>query len=752
MKRFGDPARLALLLATVAAAPMALCAPAMAQDADEEIIVTARRTAESLQDVPASVSAFSEGRLEEIGATDATGLQGAVPNLNIVQGRGSANATNITIRGIGQPDALQTFDPAVGFYVDDVYYSRIRGTQMEVFDVERVEVLRGPQGTLYGRNTIGGAFKLVTRRPSEDPHGLFQVTVGDYGQLEGRVAASGPIAEGLAGGVTVFGAGRDGYVTNPTTGEEYNNRESFGGRVQLAWDASPTFSVDFSADIADESSALQMGQATTSLTNLLGVVILPISDPAPEYEFEAAATPSLPNSTELTHWGTSLRASWEISPSLTLRSITAYRDLAYDDYIDIDATALEIGDVFVGVNQDQFSQEFQALYEQGAWNVVAGVYYLREDVRSHQEAYADDLVNGVVLFATPLTSFLRTIDDDLQTTSMAVFANATYAVNDRLNISGGIRYTEEEKEYERSTSTFYNAPAFNATFGFEIEESWDDVSPMLSADYQLTDNVMIYGRAARGFLSGGFNGRANNPGEQAPYDPEVSTSYEIGTRTDWLDGRLLANFTIFHTLFEDFQARVSGTVTDPGTGLPSPELTVINAGELELSGAELELNYSPIENLRLDTQIGYLDASYGEFDDARFPGGSRAFQTPAFSPEWTARFGGSYEWTLGGDSSLTLAGSARFRSETALAVDNTFVVGGVGTTTPVESLFQDDYWLYDASLTWRANDIVSVALQGRNLSDEVYKTDGQEFSSVGNIRTVYYGAPQTWSVVFTARY
>ena len=751
MKRFGDTARQALLFATVCAAPFALCAPAMAQDADEEIIVTARRTAESLQDVPASVSAFSEAALERLNATDSTGLQGAVPNLNIVQGRGSSNATNIYIRGVGQPDALQTFDPAVGFYVDDVYYSRIRGTQMEMFDIERVEVLRGPQGTLYGRNTVGGAVKIVTRRPGDETRALAQFTVGDYGQMEGRLVGSTPLSENFSIGGALFGAVRDGYVTNPTTGEEYNDRNSFGARVQAAWDVTPTFSVDISADTASESTALTMGQAQTSLTNLLGVVIRPIPS-EPEYNFEAEATPGLPNSSELDHSGVSLRASWQITPEWALRSITAFRDLDYDDYIDIDATDLEIGDVFVGVRQNQLSQEFQAIYESDRLTFIGGLFYLAEDVGSHQEAYADDLVNGVVLFGTPLTSFTRTIDDNLQTRSFAAFANATFAVTDRLNISGGVRYTEEEKEYIRTTSTFYNAPAFNATFGFEIEESWDDVSPMLSADYELTDNMMIYVRGSRGFQSGGFNGRANNPGEQAPYDPQVATSYEAGLRSDWMEGRLRANVTVFHNTFEDFQARVSGTVIDPGTGLPSPELTVINAGELEMNGAELELNFNPFQALSLDAQVGYLDAQYNEFDDVRFPGGSRAFQTPAFSPEWTARFGGVYTLDLGSAGDVLLGASARYRSEMALAVDNTFIVGAVGTTTEVPGLFQDDYWLYDASITYRPNDTLSVALIGRNLGDEVYKTEGQDFSSVGNIRTVYYGAPQTWSLVFTARY
>jgi iron complex outermembrane receptor protein len=325
-------------------------------------------------------------------------------------------------------------------------------------------------------------------------------------------------------------------------------------------------------------------------------------------------------------------------------------------------------------------------------------------------------------------------------------------VTDRFNISGGLRYTEEEKDYRRSTSTFYNAPAFNSTFAFQIDDTWDDLSPMISADYELTDDIMIYARAARGFQSGGFNGRANNPGEQAPYDPQVATSYEAGVRSDWMDGRLRANFTVFHNTFEDFQARVSGTVIDPGTGLPSPELTVINAGELEMNGAELELNFNPISALSLDAQIGYLDAQYNEFADVRFPGGSRAFQTPAFSPEWTARFGGAYTLDLGGAGDVVLGASARYRSEMALAVDNTFIIGAVGTTTEVPGLFQDSYWLYDASITYRPNDVLSIGLIGRNLGDEVYKTEGQEFSSVGNIRTAYYGAPQTWSLVFTARY
>jgi len=278
--------------------------------AEEEIVVTARRTEESLQDVPGAVSAFSAATLERIGATDPTGLQGAVPNLNLVQGRGSSNATNIYIRGVGQPDALQSFDPAIGFYVDDVYYSRIRGTQLDLFDIERIEVLRGPQGTLYGKNTIGGAVRVITQRPSQDPHGLFQVTIGDYGLMEARLAGSGPVSDTLAIGGALFGTTRDGYVTNPINGEEYNDRNAWAGRVQMVWDPTNRFNFYLAADYADEDNAMVLGQPTNNLFNFSGVQIYTAPTPLPTYDFTGTRSDWLDNSTRLTHWGASATATF----------------------------------------------------------------------------------------------------------------------------------------------------------------------------------------------------------------------------------------------------------------------------------------------------------------------------------------------------------------------------------------------------------------------------------------------------------
>jgi iron complex outermembrane recepter protein len=748
LRTFGAVAVLASVSPLAFMTPAALAQEEAASANREVIVVTARRTEESLQDVPGAVSAFSEAALERIDVTDSTGLQGAVPNLNIVQGRGSSNATNIYIRGVGQPDALQTFDPAVGFYVDDVYFSRIRGTQLDLFDIERIEVLRGPQGTLYGKNTIGGALRVITRRPDQETRGQFQVGLGNYSLWEARASVSGGLAENLAGSVALFGTGRDGFVTNPNTGEEYNDRNASAARVALAWDAAPGFTVDWNADWSRENNALTMGQPINTLTTLFGVPILPVPSPVPAYDFTGVATPGLPNSTEMTHWGTALTINWELSDNLNLRSITAYRELEYDDYIDIDATALETGDVLVAVDQDQISQEFQLNYETDRLTVVSGLFYMLENITSHQEAYADDLLTGPGGF-----TFLRTIDDDLETRSWALYVNATYNFTDRLSMTAGVRYTDEQKDYFRTTSTFSSFPGLTVdpSLAFTIEDSWTNTSPMVSLDYRASDNVLLYGRVSQGFKSGGFNGRANNPGEQAPYDPETVTSYEFGVKTDWLDNTLRANFTVFYNDYEDFQARVSGLVTDPVTNLPVPQLTVLNAGSLEISGFEAELSWSPVPELLLDAQIGYLNAEYGEFDDARFTnfGGSRAFQTPAFSPEWTTRLGAAYDFDLAENGTLRLAGSARYRSRMALAVDNT----PVNSNVEIEGLFQDAYWLFDANAVWtNRNGNYSVGLYGRNLADEVYRTDGQDFSSVGNIRTVYYGAPRTWRLVFTARY
>jgi iron complex outermembrane receptor protein len=714
-----------------------------------EIVVTARRTEEKLQRVPASVSAFNERTLDRIQAQDTTGLQGAVPNLNIVQGRGSSNATNIYIRGIGQPDALQTFDPAVGVYVDDVYLSRIRGNQLDLLDVDRIEVLRGPQGTLYGKNTIGGAIKYVSRKPGQQFRANGSIGIGSYGQLDLKGAVSGPVSNTLALGIAVIRTKHEGFVRDPVLDRNYNDKNSWGTRGAIAFTPSSKVRVDLTADYSHDDNALNVGRPVNNLTTFSGGVLV-VDDPVGSgpYHWKGRTTPGLPNSTKTRHYGFAGTVAVDVTDALTLKSITAYRNLKTADYIDIDATQYEIGDVFVGVHQNQLSQEFQGAYTSDRFSAVAGLYYLKENIDSHQEAYADDLLGPAFLNS----GFLRTIDDTLHTRSYAAYANASYTIVPNVRLSGGLRYTNETKDYDRTTSTFFSKlPAFNSTFPFAPPKGkWNDTSPMVSLDWQATPTTMLYARVAKGFQSGGFNGRANDKASASAYDPEKVWSYEGGFKTT-LANQLRLNGAVFYNDYRDFQARVAGTDTDPITGLPAPFLSVLNAGKMSIKGAELEANWTPLDGLLLDTQIGYLDAEYKEFDDAQFThfGGSRAFQTPAFSAKWTLRMGAQYSFGLGSMGGITIGGQTRYRSRQALAVDNTFV----NTNTEIEGLFQNGYWIEDARIVWEdPSKKFAVGLYGYNLTNKAYKTDAQEFSSIGSIRTVYYGAPRTFTLRATVRY
>jgi iron complex outermembrane receptor protein len=714
-----------------------------------EILVTARRTEERLQRVPASISAFNPRALDRLQATDTTGLQGAVPNLNIVQGRGSSNATNIYIRGIGQPDALQTFDPAVGVYVDDVYLSRIRGNQLDLLDVDRIEVLRGPQGTLYGKNTIGGAIKYVTRKPGNTFRGDTSLTVGNHGQLEIKTDVSGPIAKNISAGIAIIHSEHAGYVKDRVLNQSYNNKNSSGARAALAITPASNVRIDLAADYSRDRNALNVGQPVNNLNSLFGVP-LPVDRPvgSGRYDWTARVTPGLPNSTRTTHYGFSGTAAVDVMPGLTLKSITAYRNLKTADYIDIDASQYQLGDVLVKVHQKQFSQEFQAAYTSDRLSGVAGLYYLHELVPSHQEAYGND---AVLTPFFPGATFLRTVDDDLSTKSYAAYANGSFTIVPTVRLSAGIRWTRETKDYTRTTSTFSNYAAFRGTFPFAPPRgTWTDTSPMASLDWQVTPATMVYARVAKGFKSGGFNGRANDTASATKYDPETVWSYEAGFKTT-IAKQLKLNGAIFDNEYKNFQARVSGLDTDPITGLPAAKLSVLNAGKLRIKGAELEGYWTPIPDVLIDTQIGYLDAKYVDFADVRFTsfGGSRAFQTPAFSPKWTFRVGAQYSFDMGNSGAITVGGQTRYRSRQALAVDNTLVNSNV----PIEGLFQNSYWIEDARIVWEnASKNLSVGVYANNITKQAYKTDAQEFSSVGNIRTVYYGAPRTFTFRLTARY
>jgi iron complex outermembrane receptor protein len=703
--------------------------PQRAQELDA-VVVSARRVEESAEKVPIAVSAFDREQLAEIQASTIDGLQGSVPNLNIVQGRGSSSAVNAFIRGIGQPDALQTFDPGVGLYVDDVYYSRIQGALFGLFDVERVEVLRGPQGTLYGKNSTGGAIKLVTRNPGDAGEGAFELTAGDFGRLEARGYVGTPLSETLGFSFAASKSTNDGYVSNAAR-EDFNDEDTGAMRAKLRYTPNEQLEAVFTVDWTRQKNALTLGRAEAPLiqTDLArGAVVL---QPAPTGDWNYRTETSFTNGEgqKLLHRGIAANISYTINDQWLFKSITANRWLDTQAFIDIDASRFELGDVYVGLDQRQLSQEFQLQYNRDNFQAIAGLYYLRETVPSTQFAFADDLL----AFAGNRITFTRSINDDLETTSKAAFVQTNWSFAPTWTLGAGLRYTTEEKDYFRTTSTFSSLAALNGTFAFTRKDDWSAATPSISLRKEFSDRLMGYVSANRGFKSGGFNGRANSAAEVSTFDPEYVWTYELGVKAASADRRLLGSATVFRSDYKDFQARVS-EITNPNAPIPTFAFPVLNAAELTINGVELEGAMLIGEGTRINGQLGWLDAKYDTFIDPRVtlnPALARLHDFVPFSPEWTARIGITHSIYLENGGMVTLGGDVSYRDDVWLSVDNRDV------------LKQDAYTLLGAFVTYDApGGHWQARVGGRNLSDKLYKTDGQEFSSVGNIQTAYYGMPR----------
>lgn len=736
------------VLSGLASNPPPAAAQGQEPAAIENIVVTARRRAEGLQNVPLAVTALDSDALEDAQARDLSGLQGAVPNLNLVQGRGSASSANIFIRGIGQPDALQTFDPAVGVYLDGVYLSRIQGVLMNLYDIERIEVLRGPQGTLYGKNTIGGAINLITKRLDEDIHIKGGAAYGRFANYALNAYLGGPLVQGKLWASAAAGyEARGGLVTDPSTGERYNDRDDLAGRMKLRAAPSETLDITLAADYTRQRNALNLGRMEADLVQtdlVLGPVVLA---PAPRrrYDFTGATSFAPDKGQKLDQWGLALTADWQASDTLAFTSITAYRDLEPAFFIDIDATRFVIGDVFVAVDQKQFSEELQMAYAGERLHGVFGLYFLREALASTQMAYADDLI---ALAGAPV-DFTRAIADDQTTRSYAAFGQVSYDLADRLTLTAGLRYTYEEKDYLRTTTTRSAAlPALNGSFAFPDDApgvngsaDWDALTPSFTLDFQVSDDALVYASLGRGFKSGGFNGRANSAADLfqtdpqtgevkavATFNPEKVWTYEAGVKSTWAEDRVQLNAAAFYNDYTDFQARVGGN--DPGS------FPVLNAAKLESYGFEVEAVAVPLPRFTLTTSLGYLQAKYRAFIDSRPNGCSPATCAPPFAPKWNARVAGNYQIPIETYGFLVLNGEIRHVSSQFLSVDN----------RPA-TLFEDGYTLLNAFIAVEDIDRVwRLAFGVRNITNAVYKTDGQEFSNVGNIQTAYYGDPRTWQI------
>lgn len=749
--------------------------PVYADLALEEIVVTARKRAENLQETPVAITAFSSEGLERRGISDISQIGDFTPNLvfdSTSAVAATSSAASIYIRGIGQSDWALAVDPGVGLYLDGVYIARSVGGVMDLLDLERVEVLRGPQGTLFGRNSIGGAISLVTKKPGDEFYGDAEVTIGRYDRIDTRASVNLPLTDTLAGNIAVSSKKRDGYVKNLQPGSpDLGDEDSLAGRLAIRWTPNDKFEVNFNVDgtkeretpaanvlIAVDETALFPaafnGVPGLFPINRFGIPSSPScgnsSDPSrlsnpvcfnSQYvvgPYKTHSTHTTPNSfvnnnfisggmkpeSNLDLWGTGLTIDWTINESLSLKSITAYREL--DGYWarDTDHSPLVILQTLNEYEQDQFTQEIQlqgtALDERLKW--IVGLYYFEE--------------SGCHLDVVELAGAVFDSGGCIDNTSEAVFGQTTYDFTDKLSLTVGLRWTDEDKRFTPDSSVAQDnglgipagVPVLPSTEG---QVAGEEVDPYINFSYQWTDSLMTYISYSEGFKGGGFTQRAFPPRTDVPdFEPEFVKTYETGLKSDWFDSRLRLNGAIFFTDYTDLQVNVDET----SLGRPG-EIGVItrNAAEAEIFGFELELLAVPAEGWLIEAGVGYLDAEYSKVSGLAKDAGLTENHELVNTPEWSISSAISYRFELNGLGFLTPRIDYSYTSE----------IQNNALNTPL--LERDSVELVNISLTFEDNeDKWSAVLAVHNLTDETYLVTGNDDPGSGIIEGVY-SMPRAWS-------
>ena len=547
--------------------------PARAPDADTDdikklvqldtVVVTARRREEALRDVPQAVTAISGEELESRGAQNIAALAAVTPNLVIHPGRVFNGTVIAYIRGIGQFDSIWGVQPGVGIYLDDVHLARPQGALLDILDVERVEVLRGPQGTLYGRNTLGGAIKVVTRAPSPDFGGSLALTLGDYGRRDAKAVLNLPLGDTWRTRVALAKYDRDGYGRNLFTGADTGARDAAVARINAVWDASDDIEVRFAYDRYRDRSGPPPARRLAVAPPRVDPDQTPL-DPG-RYDVRSDAPEKLDLDTE----GGSATVDWTLGPDWRLRSITAWRQGESDSVLDMESLARPLWMLTRLFSERQASQEFQLHHDGEDASLVAGLYLFdgKESGSGH---------NVTTLFGvTPYSG----ADGALRTRSVAVYADWVRDLGARWQLDAGLRYT-----VERKTVTAYNAFYTDATYttptplppyfgrpsaDFTDSETYRAPTPSLALAWR-TSRAMLYAKASRGFKGGSYNVRANTvtaPGSAHPLDAETVTAFELGAKTEWLDGRLSVDATVFRNDYRDIQLSVN-TVNTLGEVFP----------------------------------------------------------------------------------------------------------------------------------------------------------------------------------------
>jgi iron complex outermembrane receptor protein len=604
--------------------------PALAQEAEalEEIVVTAQRREEKLQDVPISVSAFSADAIEQRGLTNVMSLNSLAPNVSITNAAGNSTAAQIGIRGGIQINPALSWDPAVGIYLDGVYIGKTQGSVFDVVDLERIEVLRGPQGTLYGRNTLSGAINLVTRAPSGEFKGTASVGYGNYDYKVGKFSVDLPRFGMVSASVSGRIERRDGFVKNvaDTTGvaagfgttaavaqkSQLNNLRSEGARIAVDIDPTDDLNIAYRYDYSNNNQSNQFYQMTgIGTVGQFGNATTIFDPTSPAYaglplflftnpNYQSTASIDGPAYERSQVQGHSITANWNASDALSLKSITAYRKLTWKDGLDLDGSPMPIAHTQRLSDYWAWSQEAQAfgkLFDERL-NYVAGFYFFKDDGFTYNPQsyfFGTNFFDSSYGFTSRVYAFYTQVD---------------YKVLDDLTATAGVRYSNERKTILRNlVGTFNFAPPVTLIPTTNNARSFNSTTPMASVNYKFTNEINLYARYSQGYKSGGFNGETNDVLElNTPYRPEKMNAYEIGAKTTFLNGRGTFNAAFFLNKSSDLQLSIF-----KATGAASS--TVENAGKGTARGLEFELSVRVFDGWTLGGNYGYLDTYYTQYLD-----------------------------------------------------------------------------------------------------------------------------------------
>ncbi len=783
-----------LMLGVCAVAACAVDSALMTAAAQiDEIVVTARRRAESLQDVPVAITAFSDEDMAERNVRNVADVAAFTPNLVTTGGPTGGNDGFFFIRGIGQLDSNPAADPGVGVYLDEVYIGRIQGSSFDTLNIERVEVLRGPQGTLFGRNTIGGAINVVTADPGEELSGELRVIAGERERWDLYGQVGGPVSDKVGVQASAFYREQDGWARNPVTDAQYGDVKNWGGRIKTVLTPTDAVEVKLIADIARGDGTPAPTKPDAFNPFLPGT---PLGVAFPDdlgdglYEDRGLTNQSNEPIFELENQGLAGVLSWDLGGA-AFKSITSYREVSQLVTNDFDGTGYAVYDNTFDTEQNQFSQELQlsgeGMDDRLTW--LLGVYYFDEN-SNHNNQICQGTNDGVLNDGTTAVRYDgRCLENNqsftLDVESIAGFGHLTYDLTDRFSVVAGLRYTDETKEQSYSffvdntagvlssltttiptpggpltipifpqgaiTPTFApGSPALLPGTPTDYEDSWSEWTPKVGLNYEVSSEVLLYASYARGFKSGGFNGRPNpvvagpNTGRFLPvqsYDPEVLDTYEIGFKSSLLDRRLVLNAAAFFSDYQDVQI----LTLDPNTAF----FNTANAGEVDIFGFEVEAVAEPVEGLRFDLGVGYLDDEYTSVDpdaDPDFPGapeeaGIDLDDSLPVTPTWTVNVGGQYEVDLAEMGSVRLRADYAYRSEVFFQAENNAFDG------------QDGYGLLNVRGTYTfPNDRVAVSVYGINVTDEEFFTNRQDVLGPLGTATSQLSAPSEWGAELSLRF